>query len=160
MSILPERLHFENQIQSTTSRFFHTLGLRKILRQSNFSKTKGVSCFDIFSFIFSLVFTGKNLYRIFEAEQHSVPFGKHCIYRFLNNRNYNWKKFLFLLSQKAINPRLSPLTDEDRVRVFIVDDSTFSRNRSKSLEMLSRFRDHVGNRFVKGYRMLTLGWSD
>lgn len=44
--------------------------------------------------------------------------------------------------------------------VFVVDDSMFERNRSKVVELLSRFKDHATGCYYKGFRMLTLGWSD
>jgi hypothetical protein len=36
----------------------------------------------------------------------------------------------------------------------------FERNRSKTVELLARFKDHATGAYYKGYRMLTLGWSD
>ena len=36
----------------------------------------------------------------------------------------------------------------------------FERNRSKAVELLVRFKDHARNCYYKGFRMLTLGWSD
>ncbi|WP_308017416.1 transposase [Alkalihalobacillus deserti] len=44
--------------------------------------------------------------------------------------------------------------------VFLLDDSVYSRNRSKKVELLARIHDHVSHNFVKGFSMLTLGWSD
>ncbi len=46
--------------------------------------------------------------------------------------------------------------------MLIIDDSTFDRNRSKNVELLARCFDHASlkMRFYKGFRMLTLGWSD
>ena len=38
--------------------------------------------------------------------------------------------------------------------------SMFSRNRSKAGELLARFWDHAEQCYYKGFRMLTLGWSD
>jgi hypothetical protein len=67
---------------------------------------------------------------------------------------------LLLLSSKVIRARIVPLTSEERVNVFIVDDSLFSRSRSRAVELLARVRDHVEHRYVRGFRMLTLGWSD
>ena len=92
--------------------------------------------------------------------RENMPFAKDTVYRFLNNCHYNWKKLLFLLAQKTILRHLFGLTSTDRVNVLIVDDSTFSRNRSKAVELLSTFKDHTLNRYIKGFRMLTLGWSD
>ncbi len=36
----------------------------------------------------------------------------------------------------------------------------YSRNRSKAVELLANVRDHVEHKYVRGFRMLTLGWSD
>nr|WP_207638350.1 transposase [Desulfoscipio gibsoniae] len=85
---------------------------------------------------------------------------KDAIYRFLNRPTFNWRKFLVTISSFLIKTRLLPLTSEGRARVLILDDSTYSRNRSKSVELLSRVHDHSTNRYLKGFRMLTLGWSD
>jgi hypothetical protein len=52
------------------------------------------------------------------------------------------------------------LTGQDRQSVLIVDDSLFSRNRSKKVELFARIFDHTSHKFYKGFRMLTLGWSD
>jgi hypothetical protein len=54
------------------------------------------------------------------------------------------------------------LTNHDRPKVLILDDSSYDRNRSKSVELLARCFDHASQkmRFYKGFRMLTLGWSD
>jgi len=55
---------------------------------------------------------------------------------------------------------MEALTSVTRVTVFIFDDSMFERNRSKAVEMLARFKDHATGAFYKGFRMLTMGWSD
>ncbi|WP_459771482.1 transposase, partial [Alkalibacterium sp. s-m-28] len=36
----------------------------------------------------------------------------------------------------------------------------FSRNRSKKVELLAKNYDHASGKYMKGFRMLTLGWSD
>jgi len=56
--------------------------------------------------------------------------------------------------------KVSVLTSADRGTVFIVDDSMFERNRSKAVELLARFKDHATGAYYKGFRMLTMGWSD
>jgi hypothetical protein len=107
-----------------------------------------------------LSFLGKNLYRYLDINTGTAPFQKDAVYRFLNDCHYNWRKFLLFLSSQIIRSRIVPLTDEKRVNVFIVDDSLFSRSRSKSVELLARVFDHVKHRYDRGFRMLTLGWSD
>ena len=44
--------------------------------------------------------------------------------------------------------------------VFIIDDSMFERNRSKKAELLAKVYDHAKHKYLFGFRMLTLGWSD
>jgi len=53
-----------------------------------------------------------------------------------------------------------PLTDETTTKVLIADDTLYNRNRSKKVELLARMHDHTTGRYVRGFRMLTLGWSD
>ena len=44
--------------------------------------------------------------------------------------------------------------------MFIVDDSLFSRTSCKKTELGSKVFDHTDMHFKKGFRMLTLSWSD
>jgi hypothetical protein len=36
----------------------------------------------------------------------------------------------------------------------------FERKRSKAVELLARFKDYATGAYYKGFRMLTMGWSD
>ncbi|MBU3191388.1 transposase [Clostridium bowmanii] len=150
----------EKQFKSTINSFFKKNKINSLLKQSNFSKEKGVPCGSIFKFIFLLVFTGKNLFRTLESKDTKGSFAKDTVYRFLNSTHFNLRKFLLLLSSSIIKNHLEPLTSKDRVNVLIVDDSFFSRTRSKSVELLANVFDHVDRKYKKGFRMLTLGWSD
>lgn len=159
-SMLPENMTAENKSANVIQHFFKEHKIGKMLRKSNFSKQKGFPCNDLLQFLVMLAFTGKNLFRYLQSDAEAVPFAKDSIYRFLNDCHYNWRKFLLLLSSQIIRTRIVSLTSEKRVNVFIVDDSLFSRSRSKAVELLARVRDHVEHRYVRGFRMLTLGWSD
>lgn len=52
------------------------------------------------------------------------------------------------------------MTDESRKDVFIIDDSLFDRSRSVKTELLAKVFDHCSMKYKRGFRMLTLGWSD
>ena len=45
-------------------------------------------------------------------------------------------------------------------KVLIIDDSSYDRSRSKLVELLCRVYDHSTGRYLKGFRMLTVCWSD
>lgn len=85
---------------------------------------------------------------------------KDTIYDLLKSSTYNCRKFLALVSSHLIETYIRPLTSKARDCVLILDDSTYDRNRSKVVELLSRVKGHTTGDYVKGFRMLTLGWSD
>jgi DDE superfamily endonuclease len=154
--IISDVLSCQHQIDS----FFVNQRIALLLKQSNIIKKFGVSPVIVMRFIFSLVFTGKNLFRYLKASETVSDIGKDTVYRFLNSTTANWRKFLHLLSSSVISEQIQPLTSSKTPKVFIVDDSLYDRNRSKKVELLSRIHDHNAKRFMCGFRMLTLGWSD
>lgn len=52
------------------------------------------------------------------------------------------------------------MTGTANMKVLIADDTLYRRNRSKQIELLSRVFDHTDHRYYRGFRILTLGWSD
>lgn len=138
---------------------FSTLKVGQILRSIGIRKAFGISAFQVFQLIFQLVFQGRNLYQILNSERGKSLPCKDVIYRFLNHPRYAWRRFLNAVSLQVIQ-HFEKLTSASRVHVFIIDDSVLQRNRSKKAELLARIHDHTIGRFVRGYNMLTLGWSD
>ena len=48
-----------------------------------------------------------------------------------------------------------------RVIAIVVDDTLYSRPRSKNVELLTRVHDHAGKgaKFKRRFRLLTLAWN-
>ena len=67
-TIIPQNDYDGKQIDHGISTFFKKFTISFLLRQSNFRKLKGASCFAVFSFIFQLIFTGKNLYQFLKSK--------------------------------------------------------------------------------------------
>ena len=88
-----------------------------------------------------------------------IDVGKDAVYDFLNSSTYNWRRFSLLLCSH-IYILIINLLDDSSEEVLIFDDSTYDRSRSKKVELLSRVFDHSTNKYLKGFRLLTLGWSD
>jgi hypothetical protein len=147
-SIVAETVSCQNQINS----FFDNQRIALLLKQSNMLKKCGIAPVVVMRVIFSLVFTGKNLFRYLQADASGNEIGKDTVYRFLNSVSTNWRKFLYLLSAAVICKQIRPLTAEQTPKVFIVDDSLYNRNRSKKVELLARVHDHN----VKWRRILRL----
>lgn len=141
--------------QSRFSKLFATLHIGKSLSHAGISKSFYLSSLAIFQIVFSLVFEGKNWFRLLESDRGADIPGKDV----LNQASFAWRRFLQALSLRIVRD-FESLVSSSRVRVFIVDDSVLSRNRSKKAELLARVFDHSMGKFTKGYTMLTLGWSD
>ncbi len=135
------------------------LKISNTLRASNIRKKKGGSVFDIFQFLLLLVFQNCNLYHFLNSKKQDTAFSKNTYYRFLNESKYNWKRFLTLLAIR-VTDYFNSLTKPDRIISLVLDDSVIPRERSKQVELLSRVYDHVIGKTVKGFNMLTLGWTD
>ena len=153
--IVSDIVSCENQIHQ----FFLNQKIGSLLKRSNIDKEKGISPVSVFRVLVTLAFTGKNLFRTLEAGG-SCGMAKDTVYRFLNSVHTNWRRFLLLLSSRVISQELEPLTGAANMKMLIADDTLYRRNRSKHVELLSRVFDHTDNRYYRGFRMLTLGWSD
>lgn len=139
---------------------FSELKISSHLRQANIKKSKGFSCLYLFTLIFLLTFHHRTWFqsKFCDRKASDLP-GKDVVYRFLSTSTYNWRRFLLSLSSYVIS-LCTKLTTDDRVNVLIVDDSLFERHRSKKVELLSTVYDHVSHKYLKGFQLLTLGWSD
>lgn len=93
-------------------------------------------------------------------DKQEAGFGKDTVYRFINSLHINWLRFTTILTARIIQESILDLTDENRVNVFIIDDSMFERASSKKVELLAKTFDHAKHAFQYGFRMLTLGWTD
>lgn len=150
-----------NQLPNELDSVFSELEMNKHLRQTGIKKSFGFGCSYLFQLVFCLIFQHRNWFSLLESKKADKFPAKDAIYRFLNQSTFNWRRFLLLLSSFTIQ-RVDCLTDKSRPKVLIVDDSAYNRNRSKAVELLARCFDHASLKmcFYKGFRMLTLGWSD
>ncbi len=158
-SIITDNSNAEHAISSKIDTFFVDFSISRLMKKSNFYKEGGIQCVVVLKEIFGLVFSGKNLFRTLKMNPDDISFKKNTAYRFLNSSTFNWSRLLLLLDTLIIKG-INPLTSEDRVSVLIADDSLYDRSRSKKVELLSRVFDHTTRKFVKGFKMLTIGWSD
>jgi len=138
--------------------FCKTVSLKETLTQCCRNK-QGITVFNIFCTLFFLIFRQRNLWRWFDSGKDVPAFGRDTVYRFLNSPFHNWRGVLSRLALKAI-AFLIPLTSAKERKIFVVDDSVYDKSRSKKLELLSTVYDHVEERFVRGFRMLTLAFTD
>lgn len=158
MSILPQN-QGEQELFNAISSFFRTFKIGNLLRKCNAQKEKGVPVLDIFKYKLCNVFSDRSMYMQQKTGSFMESFSKNAVYRFQNSMKTNWLKFTTLLSRQVADT-IKPLTCEDRINAFVVDDTLFERTSCKSTELGSRVFDHASMKFRKGFRLLTVGWTD
>ena len=130
------------------------------MKKCNGTKEKGVPAISLLRYKLGNIFVGRSMYMQQRTGSFREDFSKNTFYRFLNSSKTNWLRFTSLLAADIVNNDIKELTDESRKNVFIIDDSLFNRTSCKKTELGSKVFDHTGMNYKKGYRILTLSWSD
>ena len=157
-SILPQEQDGQVLFNAISS-FFSMFKISDLLKKCNARKEKGVPVISIFKYKLCNVFSDRSMYMQQKTGLFKETFSKNTYYRFLSNPRINWLRFTTILS-KEVADTIEPLTGDDRVNAFVVDDSLFERTSCKKTELGSRVFDHVSMRYRKGYRLMALGWTD
>ena len=160
MSIISQDNTNEVAIFDCVQRFFSSHKIGSLLKKCNGTKEKGVPAISLLKYKLSNVFVGRSMYMQQRTGSFKEDFCKNTFYRFLNSTKTNWLRFTSSLASQIINDEIKNLTDKKRANVFIVDNTLFNRTSCKKTELGSRVFDHVGMKFRKGFRLLTLGWND
>ena len=159
MTSIPQNQISEYTAHSIVQGFLQSFKVSAILKSVGAYTSRGIPVAAVFQKLFSLVFVHRTMFMEY-GSRASADIKKDTFYRFVNSCNINWLKFTTMLAALIVNDRIMKLTEEDRVNVFIIDDTIYERNRSKKVELLSWVRDHSKNLTLRGYRLLTLGFSD
>ena len=160
MSSIPQNHFNENDLSDCVQRFFSKHHVGKLLAKCNGMKEKGISPVSLLRYKLNNIFVGRSMYMQQRAGSFKENFSKNTFYRFLNSAKTNWLRFTSLLASDIVNHDIRDLTDHERKNVFIIDDSLFNRTSCKKTELGLKVFDHTDMHFKKGFRMLTLSWSD
>lgn len=124
-------------------------GIRKDSRKlKGESSDEKRTAFEIFQFLLLMVFQGCNLYRYLGSKKQDIACSKSTYHRFLGNEHYNWRRFITLLAAK-VTMYFDTLTDRNRFKALVLDDSVIERSRSKAVELLAFVFDHVIGKSVR-----------
>ena len=158
MSIISQNQQ-EEELFNRISSFFSDFKIGNLLRCCNANKQKGVPVIDIFKYKLCNIFSDRSMYMQQKTNAFKESFSKNTYYRFLNSVKTNWLRFTTLLA-KRVSDVINSLTGEGRVNAFIVDDSLFERSSVKKTQLGAKVFDHCDMRYKKGFRLMTLGWTD
>ena len=150
----------EPQISRSVEKFFKDYKVMELLCRCGLRKSKGIHLWSILSYIFSNVFRDRSMYMQQKSGKCTAGFPKNTYYRFMQNPHINWLRFTILLAEKIVNGHLKDLTSDQRADCFVFDDSLYSRTGYKKTELAAKVFDHVSMTYKKGFRMMTMGWTD
>ena len=152
MAIVSQDFYDEQCRSKSILLFAKEFKLSRLLEQSNIRKARGIGVMTVFIHMLMVAFSGKSLNQLLESGELSGK--KDVFYRFMNSVSANWLKFIRLLSSSLV-ARLKEYFF-DATGVIILDDTIHKRARSKSVELLTRVRDHNDGRYYRGFRCLTI----
>jgi len=151
-----------NQI---SDKLVDTFGIFKNKRLSNEFlgvKDKGVKLEDTFLSLLILPFLGiSSVYAIFKSNiQGITESGKDVFYGFKNNSFINWRKIIYIYVKTFLKKvKKEGQQVKNAVKCLIIDDSTLEKTGEK-IEHVSFVHDHTTNRWLLGFKILTLGFWD
>ena len=160
MSIITQEYEKNQACESRISRFFSSYKIGDMLRRCGAGKEKGIAVVQIFRYLLCLMFSDRSMYMQITTKRFKEDYSKNTVYRFLNNSRINWERFTTMLSERIVNGFMHPLTDKKREDIFVIDDSAYHKRGYKKTELVAKVFDHVSMKYIKGFRMLSLGWSD
>lgn len=149
-----QAIHLQSRIDS----FFDNFTIGTLLNESGIRKVRGAKPTELVKAIFCLPFEGSSFFRYF-VEEKKEKYSKDCVYSLLRNPHYNWRRVLLLLASK-ISSVLELLTDKPERKVLVIDDSVYNKSHSRFVELLAQVYDHCDHRYIRGFKMLTVGWTD
>ncbi|MDB7660563.1 transposase [Lacticaseibacillus rhamnosus] len=147
--------HSANDFHRSMKHFSKLVQLSHLLRRANIHKTRGVHVTDLFEWALGTIFARYSFERANPDPRFSTKTVRNC----LNDARTNWQRLVLMVAIHLIN-YVAHFADSRRTQALIIDDSLFKREFSKRTELLSRVFDHDHGCYYKGFRALTLGWSD
>ena len=160
MSIMPQENENHQECESRISKYFSSYKIDDLLRKCGAGKEKGIAIVQIFRYLMCLMFSDRSMYMQITTKRFKEDYSKNTVYRFLNNSRINWERFTTMLSERIINGFMRSLTSENREDIFVIDDSAYHKRGYRKTELVAKVFDPVSMTYVKGFRMLSLGWSD
>lgn len=135
------------------------LGVFRFLRYCGFRKVRGVPMPFVIYSLLTQVFAYGNLFRRMTSRwgKAQINCGKDVFYDVLSNPTFDWAALcvkVALCFTKNLNRNPSHRS------CLIVDDTMLHRPRAKNVELCSRLFDHVIQKTVKGFNLLTVSWND
>ncbi len=131
--------------------------IARLLKQSHFVKKEGAPTTAILLHFIYMLVLNKNTSSFIKYSSES--FKKDVYYRALQNKKFQWRKLLMLITVKLIS-KVSTLHKGKRVKVLILDDSIEDKRGSKIEGVCDKLWSNKAGRLLRGLNMVSLTFND
>ena len=134
----------------------------KTVQKLNNYKQKGFIATDVLMVLQLMSFSlSKSVYGMLKSGMsYMTEMEKDVYYRLKNNPNIDWRLLLFSFAKRFRKISQEQSCDKNKsVRCLIIDD-VFLRKTGKAIEKIGKVYDHVLQKYLLGFKMLTLGFWD
>jgi hypothetical protein len=142
--------------------FFVKLKFDKVCKVFDGVKNKGFGVADSLLILCLLQLSHLSVWAMFRSGINTLnEGGKDVYYRMKNNPMFDWRKLLLTAAKQSVSLTNKGCTDIETtlVKCFILDDTTIEKTGYK-IESIGKVYDHVSQRMILGFKMLTLGYWD
>ena len=143
--------------------------LGRIAREAGFKKEKGIPYSMLLVYLLLIRICEISVFRFYKSNFFGLldnTIGKNCFYRFINNENLNWRKFLYSVAksyhrlvEKETQDDQTVKQDVEELGFFVLDDTTIQKT-GKKMENIGKVYDHTTGEYMLGYKVLTLSHFD
>lgn len=130
------------------------------MSKANITKRCGINTTNVVYDLFTVPFLMISTVCLFVRNQFEEAASKDVYYRFLENANYNWHKFIIDLSgiiEGKLTKQTKTTDKQEKTDKFFVIDDTITGVSGKRVEKASYIYDHTKGKSVLGFQKLVLG---
>jgi len=140
--------------------FFIKLKFDELCKVFDGVKTKGFGVADSLLILCLLRLSNLSVWAMYRSGINTLnEGGKDVYYRMKNNSMLDWRKLLLAAAKRsnALTSKACSDSENTLTKCFILDDTTIEKTGYK-IESIGKVHDHVSQRMVLGFKMLTLGY--
>ena len=154
----PSRVNEQNILSG-----FKALKLTGRFQEFNIFKKRGYCISVIMSYLIKIVLSSSKTVHGYMRDpvwENKHPFGKDVLYRLKNDEHVNWRLILWRIAELFLKTTSqSTGTASGNPRYAILDDTVLPKA-GRKLEFIGRVWDHVTQRSVLGFKLLTMVYWD
>ena len=149
----------ENLTNKGVLDFFSVFKIDRLLKPFESIKSKGFRINFLLLALILFRLRGKSIYSMQKVYNLGFEADDNSFYRLMNNSKMDWRGLLMSFAKQFVKITLAKCEKSFLVRCIVVDDTDLGKT-GKTIEFIGKIYNHVLQRSILGFKMLTLCFSD